>query len=196
MRGYLSILASAFPGEPKWHAEDMPDLTGKVMLVTGGNTGVGKETVKVRLCIACRRHQPNERTLQALLAKNAKVYLAARSRAKAQAAIDELRVVTGREAIFLELDLSNLKSVRAAAATFLRYVCVRDRPRVWRLTGWPAWRPNCTCSSPTRTRPCAYVRVPRCSHGYLRSGVMTTPMDQLTADGYDLQWGTNVMVRL
>jgi retinol dehydrogenase-12 len=160
MGGYLSIAASAFPGEPKWHAEDMPDLTGKVVLVTGGNTGVGKETVKVRLCIACRHHHPDRRALQALLAKNAKVYLAARSRARAQAAIDELKAVTGREPIFLELDLSDLKRVRAAAATYLRYVYVRDRPRVWRLTGWPAWRPSCTCSSPTRRRPCAYVRAP------------------------------------
>ena len=50
---------------------------------------------------------------------NAKVYLAARSRAKAEAAIAELKSATGKEAIFLELDLSSLASVRKAAEEFL-----------------------------------------------------------------------------
>jgi retinol dehydrogenase 12 len=60
-----------------------------------------------------------------LLEKNAKVYLAARSKEKAEAAIAELKTKTGKEAIFLELDLSDLTSVRKAAATFLRYIiCV------------------------------------------------------------------------
>jgi retinol dehydrogenase-12 len=58
--------------------------------------------------------------VQVLLQKNAKVYMAARSAQKAQVAIEALKAETGREAIFLELDLSNLKSVRASAASFLR----------------------------------------------------------------------------
>ena len=35
------------PPKSKFNVEDIQDLTGQVMIVTGGNTGVGKETVKV-----------------------------------------------------------------------------------------------------------------------------------------------------
>lgn len=52
---------------------------------------------------------------------NAKVYIAARNVEKSQAAIKELRESTGREAIFLKLDLSDLKAVKAAAEEFNRY---------------------------------------------------------------------------
>ena len=56
---------------------------------------------------------------QALLQHNAKVYLAARSKSKAEAAIKSLKEATGKEAIFLELDLSSLDSVKKAADEFL-----------------------------------------------------------------------------
>lgn len=38
---------SIFIPNPEFNAEDIPDLSSKVMIVTGGNTGIGKETVKV-----------------------------------------------------------------------------------------------------------------------------------------------------
>ena len=71
----------------------------------GGNTGIGKETIR------------------ALLQRNAKVYLAARNKDKAEAAIADLKAATGRESYFLELDLSSLASVKRAAHDFLRLDC-------------------------------------------------------------------------
>lgn len=57
---------------------------------------------------------------QALLAHNARVYVAARNQEKAEAAIEQLKTLTGVQALFLKLDLANLKSVKAAAEEFLR----------------------------------------------------------------------------
>ncbi|KAJ6487425.1 hypothetical protein C8R47DRAFT_1185884 [Mycena vitilis] len=94
------VLARLSP-PPFLPERDMPDLSGKIILVTGGNTGIGYETVKQ------------------LLLKNAKVYLAARSEEKASAAIKRLEAETKRKAIFLRLDLADLPSVRRAAESFL-----------------------------------------------------------------------------
>ncbi|KAF7374115.1 Short-chain dehydrogenase/reductase family protein [Mycena sanguinolenta] len=96
-----SLLARVSP--PSFRPErDIPDLSGMIILVTGGNTGIGYETVKQ------------------LLLKNAKVYLAARSADKAAAAIKCLEAETRKPpAIFLQLDLADLPSVRRAAETFL-----------------------------------------------------------------------------
>ncbi|KAJ7351283.1 NAD-P-binding protein [Mycena albidolilacea] len=95
-----AILARISP--PKFRPErDVPDLSGKIIIVTGGNTGIGYETVKQ------------------LLLKNAKVYLAARSPEKAAAAIKRLEQETKKSAIFLQLDLADLPSVRKATETFL-----------------------------------------------------------------------------
>ncbi|KDE03198.1 hypothetical protein MVLG_06289 [Microbotryum lychnidis-dioicae p1A1 Lamole] len=96
-----TLSTTFFPPAALFSAEDMPDLSGKVIIVTGGNAGIGYETVK------------------ALLKKNAKVYLAARSQDKAEKAIASLRQDTGREAIFLKLNLGDLASIKPSAEEFL-----------------------------------------------------------------------------
>ena len=89
------------------------------------NQGIGKETAKVSPGVSHLSHlQGDLRFLQALLAHNAKVYIAARSQEKAEAAIKELKEETGKEGIFLRLDLSDLKAIKAAAEEFYRCVCI------------------------------------------------------------------------
>lgn len=34
-----AVLSEAYPPKPTFKVEDIPDLTGKVMIVTGANTG-------------------------------------------------------------------------------------------------------------------------------------------------------------
>ncbi|KAJ6501765.1 NAD(P)-binding protein [Mycena vulgaris] len=97
-----ALSTDVFPPSSTFEPErDMPDLSGKITLVTGGNQGIGYHTVKQ------------------LLLKNAKVYLAARSVERAAEAIQKLEAETGKTAIFLQLDLADLPSVRRAATAFL-----------------------------------------------------------------------------
>ncbi|KAJ7267271.1 NAD(P)-binding protein [Mycena rebaudengoi] len=98
---YAFLRQSYFCGKPTWSEHGIPDLSGQVIIVTGGNSGLGKETVR------------------ALLKHNARVHLASRSRKKAEVAISDIFKSTGKTAIFLELDLADLSSVKAAAEEFL-----------------------------------------------------------------------------
>jgi retinol dehydrogenase 12 len=47
MSAALSFFHDVFPPRPTFSVDDIPDLTGKVIMVTGGNADVGKETIKV-----------------------------------------------------------------------------------------------------------------------------------------------------
>jgi hypothetical protein len=83
--------------------------------------GIGKESAKASLCQCQQGHDSDNVNTQELLAHNAKVYIAVRNEEKAKSAIAELKEQTGKEAIFLKLDLADLKSVKSSAEEFIRY---------------------------------------------------------------------------
>ncbi|KAG1735504.1 hypothetical protein EDB19DRAFT_1723858 [Suillus lakei] len=127
MGNVVSWVIDAAPPKATFSVDQIPDLTGKVVIVTGANTGIGKETAKT------------------LLAHGAKVYIAARNLAASEEAIRQLKQETGNEATFLKLDLGDLKQETQL------HILINN------------------------------------------AGVMAPPIELVTADGYDLQFGTNVL---
>ncbi|OAX85236.1 hypothetical protein ACJ72_00396 [Emergomyces africanus] len=99
-----SLWTQVFPPRPQFTDKNLPDLKGKVYIVTGSNTGVGKELARI------------------LFSKNAKVHVAARSEDKANNAIEEIKQAnpnsTG-EIVFLPLNLSDLTTIKSSAESFL-----------------------------------------------------------------------------
>lgn len=77
----------------RWAAKDIPNLDGKVAVVTGSNAGLGLEAARL------------------LAGAGARVLMACRNRAKAEAAAAQV----GPAAEIVDLDLSSLKSVAGAA---------------------------------------------------------------------------------
>jgi len=135
---HIGTLSQFFPPKPTWTAADVPDQTGKIVIVTGGNSGIGRETARV------------------LLSKGARVYIATRSAEKSQKAIDELKTETGKDNIFfLKLDLSDLVSIKATAQEFV--------------------------GKETEL------------HTLFNSGGVYAVIDKTTTQGYDMQFGTNVL---
>src|SRR5688572_10169326 len=73
-----------------------------IAIVTGANTGIGRETAR------------------ALAKQGIETILASRSREKTEVVLDRIRSETpGAKVEFLELDLASFDSVRTAARTFL-----------------------------------------------------------------------------
>ncbi|UPK92890.1 hypothetical protein LCI18_003825 [Fusarium solani-melongenae] len=101
---FSSTWTQSFPPKPIFTEKDVPDLKEKVYIVTGSNTGVGKE-------LACM-----------LYSKNAKVYIAARSEEKAKTAIADIKKASPDSSgsmDFLRLDLADLTTIKASADNFL-----------------------------------------------------------------------------
>ncbi|XP_054944521.1 retinol dehydrogenase 11 isoform X2 [Physeter macrocephalus] len=77
-------------------------LPGKVAVVTGANTGIGKETAKE------------------LAQRGARVYLACRDVQKGELVAREIQIMTGNQQVLVrKLDLADTKSIRAFAKGFL-----------------------------------------------------------------------------
>jgi NAD(P)-dependent dehydrogenase (short-subunit alcohol dehydrogenase family) len=87
-----------------WTAENIPDLTGEVAIVTGANSGIGYEMAR------------------ALAAKQATVILACRNQDKGAAALRQIaQECPAAKADLMQLDLSDLTAVRRFAAEFARH---------------------------------------------------------------------------
>ena len=82
----------------RWSIADIPDLSGRVAVVTGANSGLGLQTTR------------------GLATAGARVVMACRSRDRGQQALETLQAeLPGAELDLRELDLADLSSVRAFA---------------------------------------------------------------------------------
>lgn len=85
-----------------WDRSNIPDLKGKVAVVTGANGGLGLESAR------------------ALAGAGAHVVMAARNQTKAQEAFDEIKAEVPSALLeIVELDLGSLQSIETAANTIL-----------------------------------------------------------------------------
>ncbi len=89
------------PKPTPWTAEKIPDLSGKIVIVTGSSSGIGLEAARV------------------LAMKNATVILAVRNPAKGQQALQSIMAQYSQaDAQVMSLDLADLKSIEKFAAEF------------------------------------------------------------------------------
>lgn len=99
------FLGHFFPPKPTFTEGSLPaDLSGKVYVVTGANSGIGKDIARI------------------LHAKNAKVYILCRSEDKAREAIQDIEKAnpSSKGALaFIACDLADLPNTKAAAEAFL-----------------------------------------------------------------------------
>jgi NAD(P)-dependent dehydrogenase (short-subunit alcohol dehydrogenase family) len=85
-----------------WNTNDIPELSGKVIIVTGATSGLGKEATEI------------------LANKNAKVIMAIRNITKGQQVVDEIKQQNSNAQIeMIRLDLSSLSSVKAFVDEFI-----------------------------------------------------------------------------
>jgi retinol dehydrogenase-12 len=98
------------PWPPKFTDKDLPSLAGKVYIVTGAASGIGYELTKI------------------LYLKGATVYIAARSQARCDGAVEQLlsetKSISGDENTgtlgTMVVDLSDLKTIRPGVESFLK----------------------------------------------------------------------------
>lgn len=91
----------------KWSVEEVGDQSGRTVLITGANSGIGLAAAKV------------------LAVHGAGVVLGCRNRSKAEGALAEIEALEPRgSAEILEMDLADLDSVAAAAE---RFAAAHDR---------------------------------------------------------------------
>ncbi|PGH20340.1 hypothetical protein AJ80_03608 [Polytolypa hystricis UAMH7299] len=137
-----------------FHPDSVPDLTGKVYIVTGGTSGIGYNTV------AC------------LAQHGAHIYLCARSSAKGSDAVTGIKTLYPQARItVLEMDHLSLASVAPAAKFFLSRE-IRNGKQTTSPTGSSPLTSYPLCSA-LQTLPPGSVRIVNLTS----SGHYSTPKD-------------------
>jgi retinol dehydrogenase-12 len=140
-------LSEFFPPKPSFTETDLPSLTGRTYVITGGAAGIGKELTRI------------------LYSANAIIYVAGRSLANIEKATADIvaKPSEGMNAkpssgkiIPMILDLSDLATIKPAVQKLL-------------------------------------LQVTKIDAVFLNAGIMTPPKGWKTTQGYDIQWGTNVV---
>ena len=94
-------IVSALSQNEKWKADDIPDLIGKIAVVTGANSGTGFAAT------------------QALVRKKARVVMGCRNLGKAEEALSRIRdKIPDSSAEIIQVDLADLSSIRNFAQEF------------------------------------------------------------------------------
>jgi NAD(P)-dependent dehydrogenase (short-subunit alcohol dehydrogenase family) len=123
--------------QKNWSFQDIPNLSGRVAIVTGANSGIGFEMSR------------------ALAGKGAEVIMACRSMQRGEDALQKiLEEQPGANITLIQLDLADLSSVRRFVEVF------KQRARALHIL-------------------------------INNAGVMGIPKRQETADGFEMQFGTN-----
>ncbi|KAK9490770.1 hypothetical protein V1508DRAFT_359414 [Lipomyces doorenjongii] len=146
VKSMFSMLSEMFPPSASFTEKDVPDVAGKIFLVTGGSSGVGLELCRI------------------LYHRGGRVIVAGRSEQAYNDAVTNIKANPARglkdfpkgSLEFLKLDLSDLTTIKPAAQELL-------------------------------------AKVNRLDIAWYNAGVMTPPAGSKTAQGYELQWGTNVV---
>ncbi|KAK9316247.1 hypothetical protein V1522DRAFT_391824 [Lipomyces starkeyi] len=143
---WWQTITEVYPPSPKFTENDLPDLTGKVYLITGATAGIGLELLRI------------------LFWKNATVYVAARNRELFREVKEKIMETPaigtkapslGRMELIL-MDLADLPSIKPGVEELLSKTKTLDS--VW-----------------------------------YNAGVMMPPEGSKTIQGYELQWGVNVV---
>ncbi|KAI9643759.1 hypothetical protein NHQ30_007108 [Ciborinia camelliae] len=101
-----SALSQMFPPSPTFTDKNLPSQAGKVFIITGGSSGVGRELAEI------------------LFRAGGKVYIAARSEVNAKKAIDDIKSSSPSSNVgeleFLHLELDDLGTIKASAEAFMK----------------------------------------------------------------------------
>ncbi|UKZ79675.1 hypothetical protein TrVFT333_007435 [Trichoderma virens FT-333] len=146
---FRQTVSEFFPPPPVFTEKDLPSLSGKAYLITGGAAGIGKELARI------------------LFSAGATVYIAGRSLSNIEKATKDI--------------VDNpvqLQSAQTAPATGKIVAVVFD------LADLPSIKPAIETLKQQTTK---------LDVAFLNAGVMVPPRESKTKQGYELQWGTNVV---